>query len=229
MKRFYHSELEQFRANLVLMGEKAIEVVRLSIRALLNQEIELCDEVLRMDDSIDDLEVAVDNEGIRYISLRSPVATELRLLTVGMKVGHELERVGDEACNIAKRSRKLIRQDPKADLNEIPRMSDLVIEMLRDSIDSFLNEDMERARTIPLRDREVDSLNRAIYASLTDRITQDTDSVKAQLNLIFISKALERIADHATNLAEEVVILCGGEDIRHSQHVKEAKRLDEDE
>lgn len=224
MKRFFHTELEDFRSNLVLMGEKAIELVRLSVRALEEKEVALCQEVLRKDDAIDELEVLIDNEGIRYISLRAPVATELRLLTVGMKVGHDLERVGDEACTIAKRTRRLLASEGGYDLLHMPRMAEHAIAMLRDAIDCFLNGDIEGAKLIPPRDREVDNLNRENYQRLTEQLVSKPEQVERLLDLIFISKSLERIADHATNLAEEVIFLYRGDNIRHSEEIKQLKK-----
>jgi phosphate transport system protein len=202
------------------MGERAIEAVHLAARALVEEDVELCNEVLALDDAIDELELIIDNESIRYISLRSPVATELRLLTTGMKFGGDLERVGDEACTIAKRAKKLMNQPPIGNLFHISEMARLGLDMLRDSIRCFLEEDVETARQIPMRDKEVDRLNKANFAEITVAITQNPEQAGKLLDLIFISKSIERIADHATNLAEEVVYLYSGKDVRHTEETK---------
>lgn len=223
MKRFFHSELEQFRSNLLLMGERCIEVVRFASRALMESNVDFAKSVLNKDDAIDQLEVVIDAEAIRYISMRGPVARDLRLLTVGMKAAHDLERVGDEATSIARRVLKLDAGLPIKDFLGIPAMVSLTLDMLRDSIDSFIDGDAEMAAAIPMRDKEVDRLHKQNYATLTEMIRQDPSKVTACLDLIFISKSLERIADHASNISEEVVFLYKAEDIRHSTSVKEAK------
>jgi len=223
MKRFFHSELEQFRSNLLLMGERCIEIVRLSSRALFESNVEFAKAVMEKDDAIDELEVMIDAEAIRYISMRAPVARDLRLLTVGMKAAHDLERVGDEATSIARRVLKLDAGMPVKDFLTLPAMISLTLEMLRDAIDSFIDGDAEMAIGIPLRDKEVDKLNRQNYEKLARQITLDTDRVNTYLDLMFISKSIERIADHASNISEEVVFLYRAEDIRHSSTVKEAK------
>lgn len=223
MKRFFHSELEAFRSNIVLMGERCLDIVQLSIRGLLQGEVDLVDEVIARDDAIDRLEVTIDSEAIRYISLRAPVATELRLLTVGMKVGHDLERVGDESVSIAKRTRSLAGHQPIRDFLAIPHMAELAQAMLRDSIDSFLEGDAEKAIEIPVRDRDVDRLNHDNYSRLAKRLAEEPDAIASTLDLMFISKSLERVADHATNIAEEVVFLLRGEDVRHASWLKARK------
>ncbi len=220
MKRFFHSELESFRQNLVLMGERTIEIVRLATDALIEGNLDLCAEVLKRDDAIDQLELRLDNEAIRYISLRAPVATELRLLTIGMKAGQNLERVGDEACTIAKRSIELLQTGPVRQLHGIPAMTSQVVDMLRDAIDCIVDEQTEKARQLPARDAGVDELHRKNYRLLSQAMAEDPQQVPACLHLIFISKSLERIADHATNLAEEAIFLYSGEDLRHSDELK---------
>ncbi len=223
MKRFFHSELEQFRSNLLLMGERCIEIVRLSTRALLEGNVDFAKAVLTKDDAIDELEVMIDAEAIRYISMRAPVAKDLRLLTVGMKAAHDLERVGDEATSIARRTLKLDAALPVKDFLGIPAMTQITLEMLRDSIDSFIEGEADKALAIPLRDKEVDRLNKQNYETLARLITQDTARINSYLDLMFISKSIERVADHASNISEEVVYLYKAEDIRHSSLVKEAK------
>lgn len=220
MKRFFHSELEDFRSTLVLMGERAIEIVRLATEGLVDGQIELCEEALRQDDAIDQLELRIDNEGLRYLSLRAPVATELRLVTIGMKAGQNLERVGDEACTIAKRTRELLSEIPPRTLYRIPRMAELTIEMLRDAIGCLVDEDSEKARRLPHRDDEVDALHRENYRELSAILAREPERVASHLHLIFISKSLERIADHATNLAEEAIFLYRGEDLRHASQLR---------
>ncbi|MET0263202.1 MAG: phosphate signaling complex protein PhoU [Rariglobus sp.] len=220
MKRFFDAELESFRGNLVQMGERAIEQARLSMRSLTESDIALADQVIAADDEIDRLEVKIDDEAIRYMTLRGPVASELRLVVVGMKASHDLERVGDEATSIARRSRKLAIE-PRIELYaDLPRMNNIALEMLRDALDCFVQEDEQKALAVIRRDSEVDNLNRLVYRRLTSYMLEKPDTIARALELMFISKSVERIADHATNIAEEMVFLAGGQDIRHSAIAK---------
>ena len=226
MKRFFHSELEDFQNSLILMGQKAIEVTRKACKAILELDPQLAREVIKADDILDDLEITIDSEAIRYISLRAPVATDLRLLMIGTKVSHDLERVGDEACGISKRVIRISRvAAPNMD-QEFPDMITLTIGMLNDAINCFLGGDADLAEEIIRRDRLVDELNYNIYHNMTRQIMKDPQATVESLECMFIAKSLERIADHACNVAEEVVSLFRGEDIRHSPEIKAFKTKD---
>ncbi|MGE9292334.1 phosphate signaling complex protein PhoU [Ruficoccus sp. ZRK36] len=220
MHPFYQVELKQIRQNLVLMGERAIEVVRFSVQALVEGNPSLSDKVIEMDDRIDELELSIDSEAIRYISLRSPVASDLRLLTMAMKACHDLERVGDEATTIAKYARRMHENYPPRNLYAVPQMAEKVIEQLRNAMDSFIGEDAEVAYSVPKQDREIDDLHRQNYRELTDAIRKTPELTEQLIEMIFISKALERIGDHATNVAEDVIYLLEGDDVRHTEAVK---------
>jgi phosphate transport system protein len=216
MKRFFDAELESFRSHLLQMGERAIDQTRLAMKALTDADLALADKVITSDDELDQLEVQIDEEAIRYMTLRGPVASELRLIVVGMKASHDLERVGDEATGIARRARKLAIE-PRIDLYaDLPRMAKIALEMLRDALDCFVHEDEQKALSVIRRDAEVDNLNRTVYRRLTSYMIENPDTIARALELMFISKSLERIADHATNIAEEMVFLSKGQDIRHS-------------
>lgn len=212
MKRYFHNELEDLRSQLVLLGEKAIDSVRMATRGLLEQDLYYSEKVLSMDDAIDDLEVEIDREAIRYISLRAPVASDLRLLTVAIKASHDLERVGDEATNIAKRTRKIQAEGPNPQTLEIEAMSSIALEMLRDALDSFVEEDPEKAIAICRRDKEVDERDKRNFSGFTERMKEVPENISPLLEMVFISRSLERVADHATNIAEEVVFLLSGQE-----------------
>lgn len=220
MKRFFDSELETFRSHLILMGETSVRQVRDAIKALVEADVGLADRVIAADDEIDTLEVKIDDEAIRYMNLRAPVATELRLVIVGMKASHDLERVGDEATNIAKRAIRLAAEPPLKPYVDIPRMANMAQEMLRDALDCFLNGDADKALSVCKRDAEVDQINRQLYRELTSYMIEKPGTISRALELMFISKAIERIADHATNIAEEMIYLAKGKDVRHSEEVK---------
>jgi phosphate transport system protein len=220
MKRFFDAELETFRSHLLLMGETSIRQVQDAIKALVTADISLADRVIAADDEIDQLEIKIDDEAIAYMNLRAPVATELRLVIVGMKASHDLERVGDEASNIAKRAVKLAAEPPLKPYVDIPRMAAIALEMLRAALDCFLHLDAEKAIAVVKRDTEVDTLNRQLYRELTSYMIEQPGTISRALELMFISKSIERIADHATNIAEEMVFLAQAKDIRHSDELK---------
>jgi phosphate transport system protein len=220
MKRFFDAELENFRSHLLQMGERAIDQTRLAMQALTTGDIPLADRVILADDELDKLEVQIDDEAIRYMTLRGPVASELRLIVVGMKASHDLERVGDEATSIARRSRKLAIE-PRLELYaDMPRMTNIALEMLRDALDCFVQEDEQKALSVIRRDSEVDNLNRLVYRRLTSFMIEKPDTIARAIELMFISKSIERIADHSVNIAEEMVFLTKGQDIRHSDIAK---------
>ncbi len=220
MKRFFDSELDTLRTHLVQMGEKAIEQVRMAVRAVVEADPDLARQVRSGDDTLDHFEVLIDEEGMRYMSLRNPIATDLRLVVVGMKAGHDLERVGDEANNIAKRAIRLAAEPPVKPLIGLPRMAEIALAMLRDALDCFLHHDHEKALLVIRRDQEVDDLNKQIYRELSSYMVEKPDTISRALELMFIAKSIERIADHATNIAEEMVYLEKGEDIRHNAELK---------
>jgi phosphate transport system protein len=225
MKRFFDSELETFRSDLLRMGEVAVRQVRDALQALVTGDVKLAERVIAADDELDDLEKRIDTEAIRYMNLRSPVATELRLVIVGMKASHDLERVGDEATNIAKRAIRLAAEPPLKPYVDIPRMASMAIEMLREALECFLHADNAKAVAVVKRDKEVDAINRELYRELNRTMIEKPESISRALELMFISKGLERIADHATNIAEEMVFLSDAQDIRHDETLKKAGKV----
>lgn len=219
MKRFFHSEQNEFRNKLILMGQKAVENVGRACQALRENDPELAQRVIEADEQINDLELEIDAEAIRYINLRSPVATELRLFMLGTKVGNDLERVGDEAKGIARRVIRLSRENRPDMALEFPEMMEEAQSMMAESIRCFLEEDVKSAREVVRKDRLVDEYYHHIHRRVTRFMSQHPGDISAGLDLIFIGKALERVADHAANLAEEVIYLYEGNDVRHSAEI----------
>ena len=221
MKRFYFEELKTLRNHLLLMAEKSIFSVRYAVQALVEGDVKLARKVLEDDDAIDQLEIDIDAEASRYITLRAPVASDMRLVTVAIKTSHDLERIGDEATSISKRTIRLSESEvTDLDLGAIPKMAELAVAQIRASIDCLIEENATKALGIPAKDKEIDNLHRANNQLFIDRVTKNPETAAAQVDLIFISKALERIGDHATNIAEEIVYLLQGHDIRHSDKTK---------
>lgn len=226
MKRFFDSELETFRSDLLRMGEVSVRQVRDSLQALVTGDTKLAAAVIEADDELDDLEKRIDTEAIRYMNLRSPIATELRLVIVGMKASHDLERVGDEATNIAKRAIRLAAEPPLKPYVDIPRMAAISIEMLREALNCFIHADSEKAIAVVRRDKEVDAINKQLYRELSSYMVEQPGTITRALELMFISKSIERIADHATNIAEEMVFLSDAQDIRHQEDLKKAGKVE---
>jgi phosphate transport system protein len=216
MKRYFHTELESLRTNLVRMGEMTIEITRLAVEALVKGDAKQAEEVIEMDKAVDNLELSIDHESIRYISLRSPVASDLRLLTTAMKACHDLERVGDEATGIAKRARALALNGPVPSFFEVPVIAEMSLELLRDAMDSFIDEDLEKASAIPARDKKIDAVYRQTYRDFKAYLADHPDCTDQAVELMFVGKSLERLGDHAKNIAEEVVFLLSGRDVRYS-------------
>jgi len=208
MKRYFHQELESVRSHLMLMGEKSIENVNLAMVALIENDISTGDRVVDADDEIDAIETQIDDEVARYVSLRAPVARDLRLLFVAVKASHDLERVGDEATSIANRTKKILSMgEPIDHYGSMPRMCEMAVGMLQDALLCFIQEEEDRAFSIFDRDREVDNLNRENFREFTNLMKGDPERAEVYTELVFISKSFERIADHAKNIAEEVYYL----------------------
>lgn len=220
--RFFDGELETFRTDLILMGETSIRQLRNAVKALVEGNQGLADQVVEADDELDKLEIKIDDEAIRYMSLRAPVASELRMLIVGMRASSNLERVGDEATSIARRAIRLAAEPQLKPYVDIPRMAEIAEEMLHDSLDCFLHGDTVKATAVCHRDAEVDKLNKQLYRELSGFMVENPSTTTRALELMFISKSLERIADHATNIAEETIYLAKGLDVRHTDAVKKA-------
>lgn len=213
MERFFHAELEDLREKLILLGEKATEAVRLAVRALLENKVNLAHQVVAGDEEIDRLDAEIDREAMRYITLRAPKAADMRLIMVAINASQNLERVGDEATTIARRSIRLhSAEQPLYDLRHLEPMSIMVIELLDEAMRCYIDGDAVMPPQIILQDKKVDDLNRLNYQEFMDDIARDPALLKAGLEAIFISKSLERIADHAKNLAQEVAFLLSGKE-----------------
>lgn len=212
MKRYFHSELESIRSKLILIGEKANEAGRIAVDGFLNSDLERVEKAAGMDDAIDELEIQIDNESVRYITLRSPVSSDVRLIMVAIKASHDLERAGDEAHSIAKKTRSILRRDGRVPHEaQIGEMSELAFDMMRDAITCLVEEDLDQAKSIIARDKRVDAINRRNFEELSTKMTALPSVNASCIETILISKSIERIGDHAKNLAEEVIYLLTGE------------------
>jgi len=211
MKRFYQHELEDLRTKLILIGEKANEAARIAVDGGLENDLGKIDQALALDDAIDALEVEIDQASVRYITLRSPVSSDVRFILVAIKASHDLERAGDEAHSIALRAKEILTSDGRSgNTVSIEQMSLLGCSMMTDAISALVEEDVELAKAVILRDKEVNRLHHQNFKTLTIGISDDGTETQTRFQKVFISKSIERIADHAKNLAEEVIYLLEG-------------------
>jgi phosphate transport system protein len=211
----FDQELSRLKNILLTMASHAESSVNRSVEAVTNRDYELALKVRDDDEVIDRYEVEVDEFAIRLLAM-APLASDLRLIAVVMKISQNLERIGDEASKIAKRARDLSQEAPLKTALDIPRLADLALQMLKGSLDAFVNQDPSAARALIPQDREVDALNKEIHRELASQMIADPQTITRCLSLMVVAKSLERIADHAKNVAEEVVFLCEAEDIRHT-------------
>ena len=208
-------ELPALKEKLLIMASRAEAAVNRAVKALMKRDDHLARQIKHEDSVIDRLEMEIDETALALLE-EGPTGMDLRLITMAMKISHDLERVGDEATTISRRCLDLTTEPPLRHQVDIPRMATLALEMLKDGLDAFVNRDPAKARAVIPRDAEVDALNKEFHRELTGYIAKDPATITRCLNLMVIAKSLERIADHATNVAEEVVYLYEGNDIRHS-------------
>jgi phosphate transport system protein len=213
--RHFSIELEELNEKLLQMGGLVESAIHRSVRSLVEQDRELAEEVIRDEPEINRIEVEIDELATRLLALRQPVARDLRLLTAALKINTDLERIGDLAVHVAERSLSLMNHPLVKPMTDIPKMASLVQSMLLKCLDAFVQGDSELARSVLVSDDEVDRLRDAVYAELLDIMQRDPSVLTAAIDLLFIARNLERIGDHATNIAEDVVFLVKGVDVRH--------------
>jgi phosphate transport system protein len=209
------SELDQLKQRLLTMAGTAEQAVTQAIKALVDRDDDLARGVRERDSILDQLEMELDDSAIQLLS-KAPLASDLRLITVVMKISRDLERIGDEATTISRRAIELSQEPQLKPYIDIPRMAGIGLEMLRDALDAFITRDTEKARAIVLRDKEVDQINKQLHRELSSYMVERPSTITRCLNLMVISKSLERVADHAANIAEDVVYLHEARDIRHA-------------
>jgi phosphate transport system protein len=214
MENYFETDIENLRQKLLLMASRAEMSVNQAVQALMQRDLDLAVKVREDDNIIDQFEVEIDEMAIQLLT-KAPLASNLRLITVAMKVSQNLERIGDEATKIAKRARDLAQEPPVKINLDLPRMAGLALAMVKDALDSFVQRDSAAARAVIPRDKEVDALNKELHHALAQHMMANPDTIGRCLHWIVATKSLERIADHAKNIAEEVVYLCEAQDIRH--------------
>ncbi|HEX6912766.1 MAG TPA: phosphate signaling complex protein PhoU [Longimicrobium sp.] len=221
--RHFHEELARLKTQLLEMSGLAEELVAKAMAALRDRDPEAAQEVIRRDNDLDAMEVVVDDMCIHLLALQQPMARDLRLITMAMKISNDLERVGDHAVNIAEAVPHLAASPVYMELQEIEEMGRLATEMLSDALDTFVKADADGAREVCRRDDRVDGLHESLFRILLTHMMEDPRRIGSSMSLFLVSRNLERIADLATNIAEDVVFLVEGRTIKHGA----GKRADE--
>ena len=211
----FREELEALQGRLLEMGGLAEERVRAALQGLVSRDAALINKVLSGDEPINQLHIEVDNRCFRLLALHQPMATDLRAVVAAVKINTDLERVGDLAVNIAEASNRYIGHAPVKQLIDIPLMGDIAQAMLRDALDSFVKRDTDLAHRVLNEDDRLDSLKTQVFRDLLTHMLRDQATVEPSLDLILVSRHLERIGDHATNIAEDVIFMVSGRDVRH--------------
>ena len=216
MQRHFDQELSLLKQKLLTLASHAEEAVSNSLKSLLERSDLQARTVIETDSLLDGMEVELDEMCISMLALHSPIASDLRLITTAMKITHDLERVGDEATTIARRVIELNTEPQLKPYIDISRMGLLALAMLKDALDAFVHGDSLKARAIVPRDKQVDQIHKQLRKELVNSMIENSASITRALNIMVISKSLERVADHAANIAEKVVYLYESRDIRHS-------------
>jgi len=222
-RHHFEEELQALKNRLLTMGALVEERVHRAVRALIDRRLDEAEAVIAADKEVNDLQIDIDDRCLKLLATQSPLAIDLRLITAAMKINADLERIGDQAVNIAENVIKLLPQPPLKPLIDIPRMAELAQQMTRDALDAFVKKDPALARDVLRRDDEVDNLKDQVFRELLTYMMADPGTIQRALSLILISRNIERIADHATNIAEDVIFLVEAKDVRHHHLEAETK------
>lgn len=213
--RHFQDDLDSLKQRILAMGGLAEERVREAVRGLMDRDEAALDAVLRGDQPINDLHIELDDRCFKLLALHQPMAADLRVIVAAVKINTDLERVGDLAVNIAEAGKRYLRHAPVKPLIDIPRMGELAQSMLRDALDAFVRRDIALAEAVLAQDDIVDALKTQIFRELLTYMLQTPATIEPALDLILISRHLERIGDHATNVAEDVIFILSAKDVRH--------------
>lgn len=217
--REYDNQLRQVRDKLLLMAGHVEAMIENSVRALVERDVTLARRTIDHDHKVNQFEVDTDELCLVILAKRQPMASDLRFITLALKMVTDLERIGDLAVNICERALDLSTQPPLGDYNDLQRMADLVQTMVRDAIDAFVHADDEKAQRVIDRDAQVDELYHEHFRDMLSQMRTDPSFIERGIHLQSVAKWLERMADHSTNIAEQVIFMIKGKDIRHVNHL----------
>jgi phosphate transport system protein len=214
-RHHFEEELQALKNRLLSMGALVEERVHDAIHALIERRLDAAERIIASDQDVNELQIEIDERCLRLLALQQPMATDLRLITAAMKINADLERIGDQAVNIGEQAVRILAHPPLKPLIDLPRMAEIAEKMTRESLDAFVRKDATLARAILARDDEVDQLKDQVFRVLLTYMMADPGTIERALGLILISRHLERIADHATNIAEDVIFVVEAKDVRH--------------
>jgi len=220
-RHHFEAELQGLRNQLLTMGALVEDRVHRAIHSLVHRGEEEAHRIIATDKEVNDLQMDIDDRCLRLLATQTPLAADLRLITSAMKINADLERMGDQAVKVAESVLALLPHPPLKPLIDIPRMAGIAEKMIRDALDAFVKKDAELARDVLRRDDEVDALKDTIFRELLTYMMADPGTIQRALSLILISRNLERIADHATNIAEGVIFIAEAKDVRHHAEARE--------
>jgi phosphate transport system protein len=221
MMRHFEEELENLRNRLLEMSGLVEDSVYRSVQSLIEKDEAAAQQVLQNEARINRMEIQIDELATSLLARVQPMATDLRFITAAIKINNDLERMGDISVNIVRRTLALMREPISKELVDIPHMATIAQSMIRNSLDAFVRKDAELARSILTSDDVIDQLRDSVYEELIGLMERDPTTVRQSINLMFIARALERLADHATNIAEDVLFLVEGVEVRHHAEVRE--------
>ena len=214
-RHHFEEEMQALKNRLLNMGALVEERVHDATNALIERRLDTAERIIASDQDVNDLQIEIDERCLRLLALQQPMASDLRLITAAMKINADLERIGDQAVNIAEQAARILAHPPLKPIIDLPRMAEISERMTRESLDAFVRKDAKLARSILARDDEVDQLKDQVFRVLLTYMMADPGTIERALGLILISRHLERIADHATNIAEDVIFLVEAKDVRH--------------
>jgi len=226
METHFEKELETLKSDLLRMASFVEEAIRNAVQSLVKRDSELVQKTFDGEDRINKLEIEIEEECLKLIALRQPMAADLRFITAAMKIITDLERMGDQAVNIAERATSLNEEPQLKPYIDIPKMAKIAQSMVKDVLDAFVNRDSKLARSVCERDDLIDGLNDQVFRELLTYMLSDPNTITRAVHLIIVSRCLERIADHATNIAEDVIFMVDALVIKHHADTNEEKHTE---
>ena len=223
MDTHFQKELTKLKESLLKMAGLVEEAINDSVQALVKRDSDLVDKTMDLENRINAMDLDIEEMCLKLLALRQPMAIDLRFITAAMKINTDLERMGDQAVNIAERATSLNQEPPLKPYIDIPRMAEIAQTMVRDVLDSFVRRDSKLARSVLERDDLVDGLNRQVFQELLTFMTSDPATIQRSAHLIIVCRCLERIADHATNISEDVIFMVDARVVKHHAEEREEK------
>jgi phosphate transport system protein len=219
MTRHFDGQIQDLEQKLVVMGRLAESMVEAALRTLIERDERLCQEVHRKEREVNELQIEIDDRAVKLTALQQPVATDVRFLFMASRIATELERIGDQAVNICQNAHHVLNAPPMKPIIDLPMMGDIAQKMVRDSLESLVRRDCALANHVLEEENKVDALRDQIFRVLLTYMMADPGTIQRALALILISRNLERVGDHATNVAEEVIYLVEGREVRHLHEI----------